>query len=117
MLHSVELMSKKERKEFFTEMEAELTSYGGELFVDEDARMVIAIRPDSLYGNCSMYRVAIAYCNAKDKFKKKIGGIIAMQRLMWDGEWIKIRRENIYDQSRLHVMIGIADDLFDVFNS
>jgi hypothetical protein len=117
MLHAVELMGKKERKETFTEMEAELTSYGGDIFSCEDAKMVIAIRPDVIHGSCNMYRVAIAYCREGDKFKRKVGGIIAMQRLMWDGEWIKIRRENTYNQSRLHVMGEIANDLFEVFNS
>ena len=116
-MHAVELMSKKERKETFTEMEFELTSYGGDIFSCEDAKMVIAIRPDSQFGNGDMYRVAISYCRVSDKFKRKVGGIIAMQRLMWDGEWIKIRRQKIGCLPNANVMQEIANDLFEVFNS
>ena len=117
MLHSVELMNKADRKETFTEMRFELDCMGGELFTCEDAKMVIAIQPDTRFGNCNMYRVAIAYCNPTDKFKRKVGGIIAMQRLMWDGEWIKIRRQKIGCLPNANVMQEIANDLFEVFNS
>jgi purine nucleoside permease len=118
MLHYVELMNKKERKEVFQDMETELNSYGGWLFWCEDAKMVIAIRPDAIHGKCNMYRVAIAYCREGDKFKRKVGGIIAMERLMWNGEWIKIRREKPTSNYTIHnVMENIVEDLFAVFNS
>jgi len=118
MMHSVELISKGERKELFQDLESELLSFGGEFFVCEDAKMVIAIRPDTQFRNCNMYRVAIAYCNPSDKFKRKVGGIIAMQRLLWDGEWIKIRRNKWYTyQNRRDIMDEIANDLFTAFNS
>jgi hypothetical protein len=118
MMHSVELMSKGERNETFNESKSYLLSFGGAVFNCEDAKMVIAIRPDTQFGNCTMYRVAIAYCNPTDKFKRKVGGIIAMQRLLWDGEWIKIRRNKWYTyQNQSDVMNEIANDLFEAFNS
>jgi hypothetical protein len=117
MMHSVELMGKADRKETFREMEAELISFGGKLFWCEDAKMVIAIRPDTQFRNCDMYRVAIAYCREGDPFKRKVGGIIAMQRLLWDGEWIKFRRVTWNYWRADDVMETIADDLFNAFNS
>lgn len=116
-MHAVELMSKKERKEVFKDMKAELADFRGRGFTDENAGMAVAIMPDTDFGKCDMYRVAISYCNPRDKFKKKIGAIIAMERLLWNGEYIKIRRRTWEGDSMEDTMYSIAADMFVTFNS
>jgi hypothetical protein len=116
-MHEVELMNKQVRKELFRDMKAELTGMGGFVFTNEYAGMAIAICPDIGHGKCNMYRVAVSHCKLRDKFKRKIGAIIAMQRLMWDGEYIKIRRETRINDLPYETMASIADDMFEIFNS
>jgi hypothetical protein len=121
MMHAVELMSKKDRKETFNDLEFALRNVNGAVFTNENAQMAVAIMPDTPFGKGDMYKVAISYCNPRDKFKRKIGAIIAMERLMWEGEYIKVRRITTaflsqFKQSQFEIMEGIANDMFETFN-
>lgn len=81
MAHFIEEMSKAERKEYRNALRDGLIAAGGRLYVDEYSGTVIAIEPNIPGSNCKTFRVAVAYCNSNDKFRKSVGEAIALYRL------------------------------------
>lgn len=81
MVHFIEKMPKKERKEYRDKLRNLFIASGGRTYTNRYIGKVFAIEPSILGDNCKTFRVAIAYCNPNDKFKQSIGEAIALYRL------------------------------------
>ena len=81
MMHVVEELSKDERKRVRKVWRDQLIAAGGRIYVNKYNGTVVAIEPSIPGNNCKTFRVAIAYCNPSDKFKKSLGEAIAFFRL------------------------------------
>ena len=91
MVNFIEEMSKVERKQKRDLLLSCLRSAGGHTFAVPESRVVFAVEPVINTPNCNMFKVAIAYCNKSDKFKKSVGELIALYRLQQLGNYTIIK--------------------------
>ena len=82
MMHFVENMVKAERKRIRKQLLATLRSKNGNTYVFSPYNVVFAVEPCTNMPGCNMFKVSIAYCNETDKFKKSVGELIALYRLL-----------------------------------
>ena len=83
-MHFIEEMSKAERKEYRNTMRNSLIAAGGRVYTDKWNGVTVAIEPIISGNNCNSFRVATAYCNSSDKYRKSLGEAIALYRLSTD---------------------------------
>jgi hypothetical protein len=84
MVHFIETMSKTERKEYRDNLRDSLINTGGRIYTDKHSGVTAVIEPIISGNNCKFFRVATAYCNSNDKFRKSTGEAIALYRLLTD---------------------------------
>ena len=81
MMYFIEVMSKADREEYRNTMRDNLIAAGGRIYVNKYLGIVTVIEPCIPGSNCKSFRVAAAYCNSNDKFRKSTGEAIALYRL------------------------------------
>ena len=91
MVHFIETMPKKERKQKRDAMLFCLRNVGGTTIAFPADKVVIAVEPVINSPTCTMFKVAFAYCNKSDKFKKSVGELIALYRLQQFGNYTIIK--------------------------
>lgn len=83
-MHFIEDIPKTERKEYRNNLRDSLIAAGGRVYTDKHSGVTVAIEPIVSSNNCKSFRVATAYCNSNDKFRKSMGEAIALYRLLTD---------------------------------
>ena len=72
-------------------LRAQLRKQGGELFTFENYGITVAIRPSIPGGNARFYQVSVSTCSDNDKFKRKVGELVALEYLFAYGRFISVR--------------------------
>ena len=112
MTHFIEEMTKIERKEYRNKVRNDLIAAGGRTYTDKHSGVTVVIKPIVAGNNCKFFRVAVAYCNSNDKFRKSMGEAIAIYRLFTDRCNI-IRCETLGNTSKRMEAIANSFIFFD----
>ena len=89
-------------------LRAQLRKQGGELFTFESYGVTVAIRPSIPGGNARFYQVSVSTCSGNDKFKRKVGELVALEYLLTYGRFISVRAPDLCDNPMEYLALAVA---------